>query len=1198
MWQEFFKFDLRFQLRQPLLWITTAGLVLIAFLTAGSDAFRIGGSIGNIQLNAPTVIAKQMGVLSIIAMFLVTAFIAGAILRDNEVGIADILFATPMRKLQYLLGRSLAGFMLCLFIFALIAVSMMAGSAMSSVDPERMGPFSLFPYLWAYGVFVVPNLLFIAALLILLAATTRSMIMVYVGVLALIVLWAVAGILLQGNADSMAVLLDPFGVRALHQLTRYFSAAQANSELPALSGLFLANRLVWCAIALAMFGATVALFKPQRAGTSRSWFGKARAAAAPAVVSIPAGTRRIAPRFAAATAFKQWWSVVCFDARGVIRSLPFLVMLILAMANMVANYTIDGMRFDSSPYPLTREMLEVLSGGINAMLVIILVVFSGELIFRERQVKIADVVDALPVPNWVPLVAKAGALVAVIFTFLGTGVALAIGIQLFVGGVSIEGMLWIQGIFINSVYFILMGLAILALQTMVNNKYLGYLLAIGLFMSDMLIKSLGFEHNLASFASLPTLVYSDMNGYGHFLAGWSWFALFWTLVTVALLILAQAFWVRGLAKGWRARFLSALRSLNGLAGLSMVLCLAACGATASWILYNTHALNHYQSKAAELDAQADYEKLYRKYLNQPNPSITSVSADVDIFPQERRVAIAGRYVLQNKTSAPLDQLRIQADVLVQTALRNLPPHQVMLDDKRLGLKIIKLNKALAPGESMPLAFTVDVINRGFTNSGAPDNVNRNGTLFASENFFPKLGYVQAAEIEDRNERKARGLGEPRRLNKLEDVAAHHSNYWKAFGFDADLIDFETTVSTSADQTPMAPGTLRKSWIKNGRRYASFKTDRQILPFFSYQSAKWEVKKAQWNGLPISVYYDKKHAYNIDSMIKGTQRALSYNSENFGPYQHKQVNILETPLYKTYARSFPNTIPFSESLGFVSDLRNPDHVDHVFYVTAHELAHQWWGDQLIAANVQGSAMLSESLAEYSALMAVEKEFGAEKTRHILRFDLDQYFAGRAKELVEELPLNRTEGQTYLHYRKGSLAFYRLREEIGEQAVNRALKRFLEGNRYKTSPYPTSTDLIKYLRAETPQDKQQLITDLFERIVIYDNRVVNASASKRADGQWNVTLQLRLSKAEADGKGKETKRSYDEPVDIAIFARADGASQKDEKVLFRGKRVLPAGESTITITVREQPYAAGVDPYHLLIDRVAGDNRKKVSVNGAF
>ena len=152
-------------------------------------------------------------------------------------------------------------------------------------------------------------------------------------------------------------------------------------------------------------------------------------------------------------------------------------------------------------------------------------------------------------------------------------------------------------------------LAVLAVfvQTVVPHKMIGWALMLAWVVSTLVMGALGFEHNLASFASLPTLVYSDMNGYGHFLAGWSWFALFWSLVTVALLILAQAFWVRGLAQGWHARFMGAMRGLNGLAGLSMVLCLAACGATASWILYNTHALNNYQSKAAELDAQAEHE---------------------------------------------------------------------------------------------------------------------------------------------------------------------------------------------------------------------------------------------------------------------------------------------------------------------------------------------------------------------------------------------------------------------------------------------------------------------------------------------------------------------------------------------------------------------------------------------------------------
>ncbi|PWF44369.1 M1 family aminopeptidase [Massilia glaciei] len=1194
MWQEFFRFDLRYQLRQPLLWLTALALSAMAFMSAGSDAFRIGGAIGNVHMNAPVVIANQLAVLSIIAMFLVTVFIAGAVLRDREVGIADMLFATPMRKTDYLAGRFLAGFAACLAIFGLITLAMMLGSRLPSIDPARLGPFSLHTYAWGFFVFVVPNLLFVAALLMMLAATTRSMILVYVGVLAFLVLWGVAGVLAGDNQASLAVLLDPFGVRALKQATRYYTSAESNALLPPLDGLLLINRLVWGAVALALFAATVVWFKPQRADTGRAWFKRRSKPAAAGPAARVTATRRIAPRFTGSTAWAQWLAVLRFDAKGVIKSMPFLVMLLLAVANFVANYTIGGMRFDSAPYPLTRLLLEELAGGINSVLVIVLIFYSGELIFKERQVKISDVNDAMPVPDWVPLTAKAAALVAVIFAFLFTGVAAALVIQLAKGGAPVEAMLYLQGTLINSVYFILMALAILALHTITNNKFLGYALAIVLFLSNTILNGMHLEHKLYSFAALPPLTYSDVNGYGHFLKGWSWFAFYWALFCVALLIVAQAFWQRGLAQSGRARIGAALRKLRGKAGLALAVSMAAWAVTGGWIFYNTNVLNRYQASDVVLDDQADYEKLYRKTLALPQPSLTSVRADVAIFPAERRVTIKGHYLLKNKTAAALDTLRVQTDVNTETTIDQMPAHKVLVDDKRFGFRVLQLAAPLAPGATLALDFTVEVRNPGFTNGGAPGQINHNGTMFASENFFPTLGYVQAREIEDRNERRQRGLDDTHRMPKLEDQQARNSNYWKLFGFDADLIDFETTVSTSAGQTAIAPGRLEKRWKKDGRNYFQYKMDRPILPFFSYQSAAWEVKKAAWNGLPIEVYYDKKHAYNIDSMVKGTQRALDYYTANFGPYPHKQVRILEFPLYLPFARSFPGTIPFSESLGFISDMRDPTAVDHVFYVTAHEIAHQWWGDQVIAANVQGSGMLNESLAEYSALMALEKEFGAEKVRHILRWDMDQYLAGRAGELVEELPLFRSEGQMYLHYRKGSLVFYRLREEIGEAALNRALKGFLDANRYQTSPYPTSLDLLAFIRAEARPDQQDLITDMFEKIVIYDNRVLEAHARRRGDGKWDVTVKLSLAKIEADGKGKESARKYDEAVDIGVFARAAGAGEKDERVLHRKKVLLPAGESTITITVAEKPYDVGVDPYNLLIDRVAADNRKPVTL----
>ena len=1190
MWQEFFRFDLRYQLRQPLLWLMTVPLMALAFLTAGSPTFRLGGGIGNAHLNAPVVIANQLGVLSMLAMFLVAVFIAGAVLRDSEAGIADLLYATPMRKVDYLGGRCLAGLAACLLVFVPVVLAMMLGSLTSGADPARLHPVTPLPYLWSFAVLLVPNLLFVAALLMLLAVAGRSMLLVYVGVLAFFVLWAASGLLAARPALAMAAaLLDPFGVRALAQATRYFSSAERNTALPPVAGLLLANRLLWSVLSLALLAAAIRLFKPQRAGTARSWFRRAvraQPAATPATARIapPAVLRRIAPRFGAATAWRQFRQLLVFDALGVLKSVPFLVMLLLALANFIANVSVGGLRFDSVPYPLTRLMLVELADSMNTVLALVVLFYSGELVFRDRQVKIAGLTGALPVPPWLPLLAQCGALLGVMAVFLGAGVLAAIAVQLVRGGVRPEPLLYLQGSALNAARFVLLALAMLALQVWVNRKFAAYALCLLLLALKPLLMALGYEQDLYAFAALPPLVYSDLNGYGGQLAGWLWFALYWLCGAVALLVAAQR---------WRAA-VPAARARAMLAAS-----LAGFAATGGWIFYNTHVLNPYQSGARLLDARAEHEQRYRRYLDLPQPGITAISANVDLYPEQRGVAIRGRYRLSNRGAAPLRTVYLQLDTAAQTTLSQLPAHRVLVDDARHGVRIIELAEALAPGASFALEFLVTAHPHGFTAAGNSGGVQHNGSYFTNEQYFPHLGYNASRDITDSAERRQRGLGAPHGMPGLDDARARYSNYWKQWGIDGDLAHFDTTISTSADQVAIAPGTLLRSWQQGARRYFTYRLAQPALPVFSFQSGRWQVARGAWQDgtkdgakeVAIEVYHDARHAWNTASMMAGARQALAYNTAQFGPYPWRHLRIVEFPVYQEYARSFPGVIPFSESLGFISDLRAPDGVDHVFYVTAHEVAHQWWGDQLIAANVQGSGMLTESLAEYAALMAVEQRYGAGKAQPILRFDLDAYLAGRGKASAPELPLLRSEGQAYIEYRKGSLVFYRLRAEIGEAALNRALRTFLARHRYRPGmPYATSRDLLACIRAETPAAQQQLVTDLFERIVLYDNRLAGASARRRPDGRWDVTLQLQLAKLEVDSKGRETARAYDEPVELAVYA--DGAHQP----LYRGRQQLPAGASTVTVTVDARPGEAVLDPDQLLIERNSTDNRHPVEITG--
>jgi hypothetical protein len=742
-----------------------------------------------------------------------------------------------------------------------------------------------------------------------------------------------------------------------------------------------------------------------------------------------------------------------------------------------------------------------------------------------------------------------------------------------------------------------MGLAMLAIQALLNNKYLGYALSLALLAADPLLVSLGFEHRLYRYAALPALKYSDISGYGGMLPAWCWLALYWLTLALVLLILAQASQATGAAT-WRERWRPALRNLRGSSGQLLACCLAAFVLTGGWIYYSTNILNRYVDSQTAMEARADYEKRYRRYLDLPQPSLVAVSADVAFFPEQRRVRIQGHYELKNKGVNPLETLLIQNDLskeaLVLTRISGLPPHTQILDDARLGFKLLKLEQALAPGASLGMDFSVEVSHPGFSAANATDGIQLNGSLFTSENYFPRLGYNPSLEISDQQQRRQHGLGETHGLAARNDSKARTANYWKQYGYDADFIAFDTTVSTSADQAAIAPGSLIASWEKDGRRYFHFRAEQPILPLFSYQSGRWEQRSADWKGLPITVYYDRKHAYNVDNMLRGAQSALDYYTEHFGPYPLGRLAITEFPLYQSYARSLPGLIPFSESLGFINDLRGSDSVDHVFYVTAHEVAHQWWGDQVIAANVQGNGMLTETLAEYSALMVMEKIYGREKTRHILRYDLEQYLEGRGKETRGEPVLAQAENQTYVDYRKGSLAMYRLREEIGEAAVNRALRSFLEQQRYRSRPYPSTLELLDCLRAQTPADKHALLSELFEHVVLYDNRMLDASTTPRPDGLWDVTLNFSLAKMKADAQGKETAVAYDESVDIAIFGPGTG---ENRQVLLHEKHRLNAGVHSLRYIVSGKPEQAGVDPYLILLERHPDDNLKPVRIEEA-
>ena len=214
---------------------------------------------------------------------------------------------------------------------------------------------------------------------------------------------------------------------------------------------------------------------------------------------------------------------------------------------------------------------------------------------------------------------------------------------------------------------------------------------------------------------------------------------------------------------------------------------------------------------------------------------------------------------------------------------------------------------------------------------------------------------------------------------------------------------------------------------------------------------------------------------------------------------------------------------------------------------------------------------------------------------LKGELDQYLPSRAGEVVEELPLNRVENQPYIHYQKGSLAMYWLKEIVGADVVNRALQKLLAEFAFKPAPYPSSTDFLRLLRAEAGPTHDQLITDLFEKITLYDMKARDASAKKLPDGKYEVSFTVEGKKLHADGKGKETEAPLDEPFDLGVFTEEPGKKgYKRESVLLMERRPIKSGKQVVTLIVNAKPRFAGVDPYNKRIDRNSDDNFTAVVV----
>lgn len=1180
------KFEWRYFVRQPSFMVTSLLFFILPYLSVAVEDIQIG-SKANIHFNSPHAISETMLIFGFFGIFLVVNFVANTAIRNDITMMSELLYTKPLKSASYQLGRFVGAFLVILTVSLMVPLGLLLGSLMPWVDPERIGEFRLIYYVAPFLLFTLPTGFALSAIFYALAIQFRSMMPVYLCALASIILFSVAGaIFTEPHQQGMMSVVDVFGLTAYFETTQYWTPSQKNSQVVSFANNILLNRVVWVSLGVLILLTLGRIFQPLKLANPKQKMSEEVNR-----LSLPIDNN-IRYRYNKDSSLKQFTTRTAFEVKQVVYSPAFLILLLIA-AFMIAMELIDPAGFYGvSNWPLTQYMVELINNSFSLSLLIVITYYTGEVVWRERTTGFGDIIDSMPVHNFIFWSSKLVAVCLVIVSLYSIGMLATLSYQFATAYFQFDlSQYFVSLFYFNALFWIYLAVLAFFIQALSPNKYMGMLIFVGYyFVARNILEHLGLEHNMFNYGRAPYMAYSDMNGYAWFIKTQHYYMLYWGALALVLACFSYAMWQRGPDTHLKSRFNILGYSLGKRGQNLVVFGIVIFISIGTIIHYNTRVMNQFTSTSESIELQVAYEKTFAEYQEDAVPSVISVDMEAAIFPKLRKIEAFATMVLKNTTQQAIPRFLVNyprnSSIEIQGAYTK---------DYNPALKTawLTFDEALAPGDSASFLVKVTRQHFGFKDGDEDFSLLNNGTFINNIELFPTFGINQTRYLSDPHKRRKHQLPEPQRAYLLEDESKYSQSFLGAY---IGTIDFKAKLSTSEDQIAIAPGYLKKYWTEGGRNYFIYKMDAPMINFYNIMSANLSVKSARHKGVDIVVYFHKEHKWNVDRMLKASKDALDFYSATFGPYQHEQLRIVEFPGYRRFAQSFANTVPYSEQIGFITDLRDEQAIDPVYYVTAHEVAHQWFGHQLNPANVQGSQILTETLAQYAALQVMQKEYGEVKLRKFLAYELDAYLKGRASEYLEELPLMRAENQDYIHYRKGSVVMMAIADRMGFDALNRAIATLITQFKFSTSQLATTLDLLAAIKAEADIKDYAFIEQQFNQITIYNIRLASASLSENKE---QVTLTVIAEQSRANGQGDETEQTFNDWVDVVVFDGDPNNFDVNTSILYRQKHLLQSGENTLTITLpnkentlKEAKYI-GVDPFIRYIDRDSKDNIVRLS-----
>jgi ABC-2 type transport system permease protein len=1152
--------------------------------------------------------------MSIIMALIGSSVMGLPIYRDIEYRTKQYYLTYPISEAGYFWGRYLGAFICLLFIASGIIIGAYAGTLLGPIMGWRYagqyGPNNIEYYLQPYFAIALTNLFFTASLFYGLVSLTRNVKVIYGGGVLLFLCYFLSFFFLMNDHNATVVnLADPFAINGVMLQVNDATIIQKNTSLILITGTFLWNRMIWTAIGFAILLIAYSRFnfgcffseKPNKTPISDE-----------PLRTMPSSIPKVQVSFKKPYGKRTLIGLIKTELLNLVGDNYFWIILSSGVFFLLLSFGMGVSPFGVPELPRTVLLFNIFNDTFPFYLFIFILFYTGEVLHRERNSGFAVINDALPPANRLLNAAKLISLLILGICMALIPVVAGIVTQLAKGFYQFNLTLYAVNVFALLVPR-LMEIVIFCyvVHVLVNQKFVGHTIGLLLWIALFFLNKSGtLDYHLLLYAYTPKYQVSDMDGLGHMLGPVSWFNIYWLLFDGLLIILCALFYFRGISNGVKDRVRLAAQRFDGgtkwAAGIVFITFLGI----GCFIYYNVSYLNNYLTQNEQTARKVSFENVLKRYAGLPFPKVTNLKLHIDLYPDKQQAFTSAWITIVNQTTQPITQLLVDGDELTDFSIKNNGRSVLFTyplsyrrgvfnffrpESEPSEYRLYHFNRVLLPGDSLLLEVHSSQIYTGFSNDTFAQDLLHNGTFF--KGGLPSLGYDAAEELTDPFERRKYHLPKRKEESDIPQADPIGRATLKA-GPTIDLLKLDITVSTSADQTALAPGKLIKQWKQNGRNYFHYsQTDPGLYMPIRILSARYAVLRDTvqlHHNVNIAVYYHPQHAGNISRFITACKDGLHYFSSAYGDYPFRDIRLAESNVYQNPITSLTTLDTYSENFAWNAHFSDPNQFDYAYFRTVRTLAQQWWRFQVSPNNTAGSLIVPEGLATYSALALMEKKYGKDNMRNIILDQLGEYNYRRSHLDEPEHPLltmNLPEQSE-----KAGVVLYGLKSLIGEDGLNTALRDFKNNYAFKNKPpYAGNNDLYRYLQKHVPDSLKYYLEDNWLKITIYNNKVTGAKAIPIGKNEYQVTFTVNVAKITLDKNGKEgPAKAINDYIDLGVFSAntINKAGRWQTNSLYLKKYRLTAGAHTITVKVNGKPQYVAVDPFANLIDRNENDNFKNL------